>query len=451
MLAAIDEDLKPVALKALNWLAFAGRPLSVWEIEDACIIQPERQPLVDEENRAPIGSTASLLGSLVVISQDERSLGLSEKLERAKNNPVINLPSGKHYSTGGVSPKGTMSFAHFSVKEYLLSDRIAESDAPEFALNELSGQVALVQSSQAYLRHHSNILGDDARKDLMMKRNTHSRDPKMAVSQQPWHRALLETHKILDQLPLMSYAANYWYKHEQSVELNAQFNRLCSVQAADFLESDQVVSDWLCFYDIERQGSVHYARSGPQPLIEDAKNRVIALHAASQLGLPSTVDELCQTGANFNVPDKRGNTPLHTAASCGQLDVANVLIAHNADIDLCNNMQETPLHGAAIKGDVMIAELLLSRGVSFDTGNYHKESPLYYAVKRGALEIVKMLLHRGSDPNNPDDPSHDYGSALTQAIWSRHDDIVELLIEFKADVHGRGQQAWEPYSCSLQP
>ncbi len=59
------------------------------------------------------------------------------------------------------------------------------------------------------------------------------------------------------------------------------------------------------------------------------------------------VDYLISNGANTNVKDEYGNTPLHYASMCGNLEVVKYLINKGADINKKNNKGNTPLHYAS--------------------------------------------------------------------------------------------------------
>ena len=59
------------------------------------------------------------------------------------------------------------------------------------------------------------------------------------------------------------------------------------------------------------------------------------------------VDYLISNGANTNVKDEYGNTPLHYASLYGKSKVVKYLINKGADINKKNNKGNTPLHYAS--------------------------------------------------------------------------------------------------------
>ena len=76
-----------------------------------------------------------------------------------------------------------------------------------------------------------------------------------------------------------------------------------------------------------------------------------ALHIASRLGHEKIVRFLAQQGANMEVVNKAGFTPLMEAVCAGHLDVVSALVRHGAIIvRQLEGFKETPLALAAFKG-----------------------------------------------------------------------------------------------------
>lgn len=64
-------------------------------------------------------------------------------------------------------------------------------------------------------------------------------------------------------------------------------------------------------------------------------------------------------GANPNIRDKKGNTPLIACAHIGFAEGMNALIANRADVNLANDQGETPLIIAVQRRDLVAVRLLL--------------------------------------------------------------------------------------------
>ncbi|KAI4499569.1 hypothetical protein M0802_005465 [Mischocyttarus mexicanus] len=71
-------------------------------------------------------------------------------------------------------------------------------------------------------------------------------------------------------------------------------------------------------------------------------------------------------GADSNLPDNEGNTPLHFAAQAGQTECLNVLLQRCPDIevDARNTLGFTPLMKAALQGRTKCAKILLFAGAN---------------------------------------------------------------------------------------
>jgi serine/threonine-protein phosphatase 6 regulatory ankyrin repeat subunit B len=87
-------------------------------------------------------------------------------------------------------------------------------------------------------------------------------------------------------------------------------------------------------------------------------------------------------------------TALGLAAGKGRTDVVEALLAGGADVNVRNGFGDTPLHNAAKNGNTKVFELLLSKGVDANPKNKLGQTPLDLAVSGGHAEIVKLLEKR---------------------------------------------------------
>lgn len=102
-------------------------------------------------------------------------------------------------------------------------------------------------------------------------------------------------------------------------------------------------------------------------------------------------------------------------------------IKKGADPDMQNRYGETPLHAACGKGNIETAMFLLEKGSNVGLTNLVGETPLHKAVRCGdnALKLCTLLVERGADIS----VSGYTGTALSLAIASRLDSVAEYLRE----------------------
>ena len=84
---------------------------------------------------------------------------------------------------------------------------------------------------------------------------------------------------------------------------------------------------------------------------------------------------------------------------CGHLEATEYLLKQGADPNIPNNLGETPLHQAADNSQYAMAELLLKYKANPNYQQNDGDSPLHHAAFRGDLQMVSDLLRQGGDPN----------------------------------------------------
>ncbi|XP_038869980.1 BRCA1-associated RING domain protein 1 [Salvelinus namaycush] len=93
----------------------------------------------------------------------------------------------------------------------------------------------------------------------------------------------------------------------------------------------------------------------------------------------------------------KGETPLHLAAIKGDVETVKELLDQGADPNLKDNAGWTPLHEACNLGHQGVVEVLVERGgVLLNTPGYKNDSPLHDAVRNGHTGIAMLLLQHGA-------------------------------------------------------
>jgi ankyrin repeat protein len=86
------------------------------------------------------------------------------------------------------------------------------------------------------------------------------------------------------------------------------------------------------------------------------------LHWAASLGLAEMARLLIDSGADVNIRNEEGYTPLHWAAGEGQKELVVILIVHGADVNALNKRGWTPLRWAEAQSQKEIARILVAAG-----------------------------------------------------------------------------------------
>lgn len=98
-------------------------------------------------------------------------------------------------------------------------------------------------------------------------------------------------------------------------------------------------------------------------------------------------------------------------------EVVRILVDAGADPDVHNPGGETPLHWAASSDDVDVAEALIDAGADIEAPDGSIGTPLANAVGYGCWEVARLLVARGANVTEP----------WQAAALGMHDRLGELL------------------------
>jgi hypothetical protein len=344
-----------------------------------------------------------------------------------------------------------VQFSHFSVKEFLTSERLTA------AVGDISFHHILLEPAHTILAQA--CLG------VLLRLDDSPRETSV------------------ERFPLAEYAAEHWVDHALfegvSFRIKDGMDNLFDLDKPHFFR-------WIRIHDIDDPWGLGYGRMNPRRLeaapvyyaalcgFPDLVDRLIgehpehlsamvgawgtALHAASRRNHVNVGQTLLKHGANLNALDQRWErTPLHVASECGHLEFGRwllehgaevnatqvnnwtplhlaaldghfgfvrTLLRHDADVNAQNDVGYTPLHLALTNGHFNIARFLLDNGANSEARGKYQSTPLHLASYRGNLEVVHMLLEHGVDVGAEDDKGN---TAYQMALNRGHDEVAQLL------------------------
>ena len=477
-----DGDL---AFRILQCLSVASRPLRVEELAEVLALDFEeaegRIPTFKQNWRLQDRQQALLItcSSLIAIVDDHGSR--------------------------------VVQFSHFSVKEFLTSDRLATPvrEISSFRILRKPAHTILAKACLAALLR----LGDS-----------------------------VDTDTVQSSFPLSKYAAEYWVDH-------AQFEKVSSCVEDGmqrlFDRSEPYFLAWLKLYDIDIGRSLdpdrypatplyyaslcgfqdlvqHLLIKSPQdvsvgcgqhrsPLAAALHNRyfhiaeLLCQHGADiELagynnrtllvgGHVDAVQWLLERGANVNFQQNSsrtssldiaggwlrtylgslrgfvnaiinsGDSPLHLASTYGHFETMQLLTQRGADITARNNSNSTPLHLASRAGRTQSMQLLIQHGADINARDKRNSTPLHlvFTVRTEFVQFVipaditeqkrdatELLIRNGADVNARD---KDNSTPLHLALYKArvNSEILQLLVQHGADVNARDKDNSTPLHLAL--
>lgn len=145
------------------------------------------------------------------------------------------------------------------------------------------------------------------------------------------------------------------------------------------------------------------------------------LYNAIRVDDVSAVKSLIPAGANVDVRDSRGTTPLMYAAAVGSTRMMRHLIGAGADVNARNAFEATALMWST--GSLEKVRLLIEKGADVNARSKRGRTPLSIAAAQGGnAAVVRLLLEKGASPKLA-------GAPLADAAAANDIESVKLLIE----------------------
>ena len=408
-LKEIDRPNWEYAHRLFQCVTAASRPFRIGELAEFLAFDFEAGAtptfLADWRPEDPTHTVLSTCSSLLAVvtpfpTDDdeiyippEPSYSTTPSIESPRSPPHIPLDDDIYIPP---EPPLAAQFAHFSVKEYLTSGRLAEVKdfISRFHVSMTSAHTTVAQACLGVLLHLDKNI----------------------------------TNESLKKFPLAKYAAEHWVAHARFE--NVASNVLDGIKRL-FDPSKSHLAVWVWIYDPELPSWRRWGRSE-----RPAAARATSLHYAALCGMHDIATFLIiEHSQDVNARGfDRKETPLHVALRQGHVEVARVLLEHGADTEARDDDDRTPLLWASQFRHVELAQVLLEHGADTEARDKDNYSPLERATQNGHVELAQVLLEHGADVNAQNmeryTPLHS-ASAIGQPA------VALVLLRHGADVKAR--------------
>jgi hypothetical protein len=323
MLSQISDIYVDAAYTILQWLAFSNRPLRLIEAAEVVVftegpsLDCERYPVSsDPTNRFDPQHIRAILSGLVTVSSLDGRVNTGQD--------------------------GVITFAHFSVKEYLECNRV---EPKRFRLLESAAHWFILKSCLAYIHRYDN------------------RPSKEASS---------------EQLPLLLYACKYWPHHAIAL----------------YRREDQAVG---------RIAELLTIHKGPTLILSTRVALGLKNHQFQETLSPILHYwfQYLEGGNSFTelTFDFESDLALHSASNTGKKELVKLLLDCGTDVNKVDRWKRTALHRAARNGHGPVVKLLLQNGADIEKKEDGKGTPLASAIENGYDVVIKLLLMKGAKVN----------------------------------------------------
>jgi hypothetical protein len=455
VLSQIPQANQAHAHRMLQCLVVAVRPLRVEELAE----------LLAFEFDAPQGGIPKYRPALRLDDQTQAVLSTCSSLVTI----VSDLWTGRQI----------VQFSHFSVKEFLVSNRLASSlgDISRYHIRLESAHTILTQACLGLLLHSDDIT---------------------------------EKEESIEHSPLARYAAEHWVEHAQFEDVasrvkdgmemlfdsdkphfeawvriyNIDLGSLCTISwriqilctilcFADFMTwlstspSNIPIMSMLAVASTSFHCLLHWAKAtsrlqnsflsmAQMPMRRTMKARPHCTYCQKTISMTEDdildlVQLLLKHGAAVNSRTEIRHTPLHLAIYRNRFKLAEILLEHGADADAAeNNDGQTPLHILSeraisrTQADLLnLVLLLLKHGAAVNNRTKNRYTPLHLAIRRNRFKLAEILLEHGADAHaeniNGQTPLH----ILSESDIEDAGDLLNLvllLLKHGAAVNSRRQE-----------
>jgi len=153
-------------------------------------------------------------------------------------------------------------------------------------------------------------------------------------------------------------------------------------------------------------------------------------------------------GADINLKDRRGQTPLNYAVSGGNKEIVNFLLDKGADLNTEGRLFERTMRSAIAGGlERIIDKLVKTKDVNYLSKTRSGNTYLHEVAQGGMAKFVEPFIRKGMDANE----KNVYGwTPLHYAASRGNTEVIDLLIKNGADKNMRAIDGQTPYNIAQE-
>ena len=341
-----------------------------------------------------------------------------------------------------------VQFSHFSVKEFLTSDRLARSgwDIYRYHIALEPAHTILAQACLGVLlRLDDHVIEDiDDEIPLVEYASRHLFDHAGFEKVASHIRDAMEYFFDADK--------PHWTAWSRVQKLDVWWQGF-SIIGRSYVALPLYFTSLGGFYDLAE----HLVDKHPEHINARGGQMVTPLFAALH-GKHFRIAELLHWhGADVDVRGEWNCSSLHAACFAGILDVMQWLLNHGADVNALSDEPWAPIDMAISGGHLQAVRMLIEYKADINISLQFGEVPLHVAARRGDIKdqvgILQLLLDHGANPNARDDNGstplhHCSGWKGGRPLWESLE-VTGLLLKYGAIIDAEDNEGRTPLQLAL--